>query len=132
MNGPEQSSRLFFAVGSVFGFTGVATGAFGAHTLKTQLTVEMLDIFETAVRYQLYHVFALLAAGLAARRAGFAATPIRIAGWCFIIGTVLFCGSLYVLALTGARWLGAVTPIGGFAFLVGWLALIRAVWKKGE
>lgn len=93
----------------------VALGAFGAHALKNRLSPEMLAVFETGVRYQAYHALALLL--LAALRG-----PDR-AGWCFLAGIVLFSGSLYALALTGARWLGAITPLGGLLFLAGWLFL---------
>ncbi len=100
------------AIGAGLMFLTVALGAFGAHGLKTRLAPEMLAIFETGVRYQAYHALGLLA--LAALKG-----PDR-AGWCFLVGIVLFSGSLYALALTGVRWLGAITPIGGVLFLVGW------------
>jgi uncharacterized membrane protein YgdD (TMEM256/DUF423 family) len=103
------------------GFLGVALGAFGAHALKDRLTPDMLAVFDTGVRYQMYHVFALLAAAW-----GWARWPSRAiaaAGWLFVAGMVVFCGSLYALAFTGVRALGAVTPLGGLAFLAGWLCL---------
>ena len=113
--------RLFFALGALSGLISVAAGAFGAHALRHRLVPESLSVFETAARYQMYHALALLAAGWAASRWP-GALP-KWAGWCFVLGTILFSGSLYPLALTGARWLGAVTPLGGVAFMVGWLCL---------
>ncbi len=119
--------RLFFALGSASGFVAVAAGAFAAHGLRERLTPEMLEVFETAVRYQLVHALALLAVAWAATRwPGGAATS---AGWLFLAGTVLFSGSLYALSLTGLRWLGAITPLGGLAFLVGWASLAWAAYR---
>ncbi len=106
---------------AVAGLLGVGFGAFGAHALEARLTPELLAVFETGVRYQMYHAFALLAAAW-----GWARWPSRafaIAGWLFIGGIVVFSGSLYALALTGIKGLGAVTPVGGLAFLGGWLCL---------
>ena len=119
--------RLFFAIGSISAFIGVAAGAFGAHGLKSRLSVEMLAIFETGVRYQMYHAFAILAVAWAVNR--WPNTTAAMAGWCFVVGTLVFSGSLYLLSLTGARWLGAITPLGGVAFLIGWLLLAYASWK---
>lgn len=105
----------------VAGFLGVALGAFGAHALKARLAPDMLAVFETGVRYQMYHVFALIAAAWA-----WARWPSRVfaaAGWSFVAGMVIFSGSLYLLAITGVRALGAITPLGGLAFLAGWLCL---------
>ncbi|MGH7847940.1 MAG: DUF423 domain-containing protein [Candidatus Binatia bacterium] len=119
--------RFFFLSGSISGFLGVALGAFAAHLLKERLTPEMTNIFEVGVRYQMYHAMALLAVGWAATR--WSSPSIVMAGWSFIVGTLIFSGSLYVLSLTGARWLGAITPLGGLAFLVGWLCLIWATLR---
>ena len=120
--------RLFFLIGVVSAFVGVAAGAFGAHGLRDRLSAEMLAIFEVGVRYQMYHAFALIAAAWAqARWPGALPTT---AGWLFVAGTIIFSGSLYLLSLTGQRWLGAVTPIGGLAFLAGWLCLAGACWKS--
>jgi uncharacterized membrane protein YgdD (TMEM256/DUF423 family) len=114
-------SRTFWFLGCVFGFLGVAAGAFGAHALRGRVPPDLLAVFETAARYQMYHALALLAASrMASRRCG------RLAGWMFAVGIVLFSGSLYVLALSGVRWLGAITPLGGAAFLAGWVALALA------
>lgn len=116
--------RLFFALGSLSGLLGVAAGAFGAHGLRDRLTPDMLAIYETAVRYHLVHALALLAAAWAAERFGGASAS--AAGWLFAAGTLLFSGSLYGLSLSGPRWLGAITPLGGVAFLAGWACLAWA------
>ena len=120
--------RLFFLAGALSAFVGVAAGAFGAHGLKSRLGEDLLAVFETGVRYQMYHAFALFAAAWAAARWPGALTG--AAGWLFVVGTVVFSGSLYALSLTGQRWLGAITPIGGLAFLAGWLCLAAACWKS--
>jgi uncharacterized membrane protein YgdD (TMEM256/DUF423 family) len=113
--------RLFFGLGAASGFVAVAAGAFGAHALRARLSPDLLGVFETAARYQMYHALALMAVAWAvARWPG--ALP-QWAGWLFIVGTVLFSGSLYALALSGVRWLGAITPLGGLAFLAGWICL---------
>ncbi|HKW46813.1 MAG TPA: DUF423 domain-containing protein [Gemmatimonadaceae bacterium] len=116
--------RTFLWVGALAGFVGVALGAFGAHGLRTRLSAEMLTVFETGVRYQMYHALAILIVALAAARLD--GWLIRFAGWLFTAGIVLFSGSLYALALSGVTVLGAVTPLGGLAFLVGWAALVIA------
>lgn len=121
--------RMFFGLGALFAGLSVASGAFGAHALRERLSPEMLAIFETGSRYEMYHGLALLAVAAAVGRwpDGMAAT----AGWCFVAGIILFSGSLTVLALTGIRWLGAITPLGGIAFLVGWAALVWTAWRGG-
>ncbi len=106
----------------------VAAGAFGAHSLRERLPSDLLSAFETGARYQMYHALGLIAAAWAATRWG-ASAP-SLAGWCFVTGTVLFSGSLYVLAASGNRWIGALTPIGGLAFMLGWLALAWGAWKQ--
>src|SRR5262245_58436350 len=111
------------------GFLAVAAGAFGAHALRARLTPGDLEIFETAARYQMYHALALLAAAWAVGRGPGGAA--QLAGWLFLGGTVVFSGSLYLLVLTGQRWLGAVTPIGGLGLLAGWLALAWAAARAG-
>jgi len=121
-------NRLWLAVGAASGLISVAAGAFGAHALKERLSPEMLVVFETGARYQMYHALALLAAGLLSER--LAAGPVTLAGWSFLAGTVLFSGSLYVLALSGVRAWGAVTPFGGAAFLLGWGALLAAALRR--
>lgn len=121
--------RVFFLLGAVFGMVGVAAGAFGAHALRLRLSAPMLEVFETATRYQMYHALALLGAAWVVDRWG--GGPGVVAGWAFVFGIVVFSGSLYVLALTGIRWLGAITPIGGAAFLLGWAMLGLAAWRGG-
>lgn len=120
--------RIFFLIGSVSGFVAVGLGAFAAHGLKARLPADLLAIFETGVRYQMYHALALLAAAWAHSR--WPGTLASASGWLFVAGTLLFSGSLYVLALSGVRWLGAVTPFGGLAFLAGWLCLAAAAWPR--
>jgi uncharacterized membrane protein YgdD (TMEM256/DUF423 family) len=113
--------RLLYICAAAAGFLGVALGAFAAHALKARLQPDMLAVFETGVRYQMYHVFALFAAAWAWSR--WANRIFAAAGGLFIAGIVFFSGSLYALSLTGLRWLGAITPLGGLAFLAGWLCL---------
>lgn len=109
------------ATGAVFGLLAVALGAFGAHGLRGRLSPGDMAIFETAVRYQMYHALGLvLVAALTALVPGFRG---RGVGWAFTLGVLIFSGSLYALVLTGQRWLGALTPLGGVALLVGWGAL---------
>lgn len=116
--------RTFWTLGCVFGFLAVAAGAFGAHALRARLGAEMLAVWETAARYQMYHALALLAVAMAGAR--WPAGGWTAAGWLFTAGIAVFCGSLYLLALTGTRWLGAITPLGGVCFLAGWIALALA------
>jgi uncharacterized membrane protein YgdD (TMEM256/DUF423 family) len=120
--------RLFFLLGALSAFVGVALGAFGAHGLKSRLSADMLATFEVGVRYQMYHAFALIVAAWAQTR--WPGTLTNVSGWLFVAGTIVFSGSLYLLSLTGQRWFGAVTPLGGLAFLAGWLCLAAACWKS--
>jgi uncharacterized membrane protein YgdD (TMEM256/DUF423 family) len=121
--------RVFFGLGALSALLAVAAGAFGAHALRNRLVPDTLTAFEIGARYHMYHALALLAAGWAvARWPGGAATA---AGWLFVVGTVIFSGSLYALSLTGQRWLGAITPIGGLAFILGWAALAWAALRAG-
>ena len=115
--------KNFLLFGAILGFLGVALGAFGAHGLRSRLSPEMLAVFETGVRYQMYHVFALLVVAVAIGHLG-QAKLLMIAGWAFIAGILIFSGSLYALALTGTTTFGAITPIGGLGFLVGWACLV--------
>ncbi len=119
--------RFFFVAGSIMAFLAVALGAFAAHGLKPRLTPEMVTVFEVGVRYHRYHALALLAVAWACAR--WPDSSAHIAGWAFLFGIVVFSGSLYMLSLTGMRWLGAITPIGGVAFLIGWIILVWAVWR---
>lgn len=116
--------RTFLLAGAVAGFIGVAFGAFGAHGLRGRLSPEMLAVFETGVRYQMYHALALLLTAVLATRLD--GRAIVAAGWLFVAGIVLFSGSLYLLAVTGVSILGAITPLGGVAFLAGWICLAAA------
>jgi uncharacterized membrane protein YgdD (TMEM256/DUF423 family) len=119
--------RLLYIGAAAAGFLGVAFGAFGAHALRTRLEPDMLAVFETGVRYQMYHAFAAFAAAWA-----YARWPRRVfgvAGVLFLAGIVVFSGSLYLLALTEERWFGAITPLGGVAFLAGWLGLAWGAWS---
>jgi uncharacterized membrane protein YgdD (TMEM256/DUF423 family) len=119
-------ARIFFILGGLFAFLGVAAGAFGAHTLRDAISAHYLNIFETGVRYQMYHSFGLLITGWALDKYG--DTYFRFAGWMFVAGILLFSGSLYAFVLTGSEWLGAITPLGGVSFLAGWLLIIIGFW----
>jgi len=116
--------RTFMLLGSVAAFLAVTLGAFGAHGLRGRLSPDMLAVFETGVRYHMYHALAILLVGLVMGR--LSGWLIQTAGWCFVAGIVLFSGSLYALALSGVTILGAVTPLGGVAFLAGWACLAFA------
>jgi uncharacterized membrane protein YgdD (TMEM256/DUF423 family) len=122
-----NTSRIFTIIAALSGCFSVAAGAFGAHGLKERLAPDHLAIFETGARYQMYHALALLAVAWAASQ--WPSPGIRASGWCFLAGTFLFSGSLYILALTGVRWLGAITPVGGVAFLAGWILLAWGAWR---
>ncbi len=116
-----KDAKVFLVAAAILGFAGVALGAFGAHALKEKLTPEQLARFETAVRYQFYHVFALLGVSLLSRV--WPDLNFAPAGWAFIAGVVIFSGTLYLIDLTGIRAFGAVTPIGGALLLAGWVLL---------
>ena len=113
--------KTFFAVGALLGCLGVAAGAFGAHALRDHLTPERLATYEVAVRYQMYHAFALIAAAWAVQR--WPTSHANVAAWLFIVGVVIFCGTVYALAFDTPRWLGAITPIGGLCLIAGWALL---------
>lgn len=118
--------KTFLLIGALAGFLAVAFGAFGAHGLRARLSPEMMAVFETGVRYQMYHALAILAVALMMPRLG--GWLVQTAGWAFTIGIVIFSGSLYALAVTGVTVLGAITPLGGLAFLVGWACLLIAAF----
>jgi uncharacterized membrane protein YgdD (TMEM256/DUF423 family) len=123
-------SRPFWILGCTLAFIGVAAGAFGAHALRARLPESLIAIFETGVRYQMYHSLALLLVALAA--AHLPGRLVHTAGWLFVAGILVFSGSLYLLAISGVRWLGAITPLGGLAFLAGWLLLALAGWRAAR
>lgn len=130
LDSAPAKERLFLSLGAISGLIGVAAGAFGAHALKAQLTPDLLAVFETGTRYQLVHAIALIVTGLVTQRRRGRAAP--AAGWLFLFGTVFFSGSLYVLALTGVRAWGAVTPFGGVMWLLGWALLAFAGGRSRE
>ncbi len=136
--------QRFLLIGAILGLLGVLGGTFGAHGLRPSLASiekataserlellekkqELAERWEVAVRYQMYHAAALLALGLSALKA---TKLVNAAGWCFIVGVVIFSGTLYALTLTGQRWLGAITPIGGVCIIVGWVLLAIAATKR--
>lgn len=119
--------RLWIILGAVNAFVAVAAGAFAAHGLRAKLEPRMLEVFETGARYQMYHALALLVVGWLASQSSSAVTT--AAGWCFLAGIVLFSGSLYALTTTGLTKLGAITPLGGTLFLVGWALVIVAATR---
>lgn len=120
--------RTFLLIGALAGVVGVTLGAFGAHGLRSRLTPDMLAVFETGVRYHLYHALAIIGVAAVADRLQ-AGRLILASGWLFLAGIVLFSGSLYLLSITGIRILGAITPFGGVAFLLGWACLAFAALR---
>ena len=122
-------ANLFRSLGAISGAFGVIIGAFGAHGLKNKLSVEMLTVYQTGVQYHFYHTFALLAVGLLALR--FQSELLTFSGWSFLFGILIFSGSLYALSISGVKILGAITPIGGLFFIIGWVLLAVAVIKAG-
>jgi uncharacterized membrane protein YgdD (TMEM256/DUF423 family) len=124
---PVNIDRILIAVGAGSARVAVAAGAFGAHLLRTRLGTDLLAVFETGARYQMYHALALIAVGLALGRG--AGQPAVWAGWLFVAGSIIFSGSLYALAVTGARWWGAITPFGGVCFLLGWALFAWSMWR---
>jgi len=117
----------WFVTGAIAAGLAVVLGAFGAHGLRSRVEPELLVIFETGVRYHMYHALALLAVGFAASR--WSSPLVGLSGWLFVAGMLIFSGSLYLMTFTGARWLGAITPIGGLAFILGWVALAVGVLR---
>jgi uncharacterized membrane protein YgdD (TMEM256/DUF423 family) len=124
------AAKLFLVLGALAGAAGVALGAFGAHALKARLTPDQLAVWQTAVQYHFWHALALVAIGIVGALALPGSTALRWAGWLMVAGLVLFSGSLYAMVLTGARWLGAVTPFGGTAWIAAWLLLAWAVLRS--
>lgn len=120
--------KLFVSIGSINAMIAVMLGAFGAHGLKSRLSAEMMDIFQTAVQYHFYHALGLLAVGIIAMHLPESGW-LKASGWAMIAGIVIFSGSLYLLSVTGIKWLGAITPIGGTAFIAAWILLAVAVLK---
>jgi uncharacterized membrane protein YgdD (TMEM256/DUF423 family) len=121
-------AKLFITLASLSGMLAVVFGAFGAHALKGKLDDQALKVFETAVQYHFYHTFALLVVGVIALNQP-QTVLLKSSGWLFVIGILVFSGSLYLLSLTGVRWLGAITPLGGLALIAGWGCLAAAGWK---
>lgn len=121
-------TKIFLILGSIFGALSVAFGAFASHALQNKLTPKALTIWETGTKYQMYHALALILVALLLSRLETPSLALNIAGCGFITGIALFSGSLYILSLSGIKWLGAITPLGGVAFLVGWSCLVVAAW----
>jgi len=121
-------AKLFITLASLSGMLAVVFGAFGAHALKGKLDDQALKVFETAVQYHFYHTFALLVVGVLALNQP-QTVLLKSSGWLFVIGILVFSGSLYFLSLTGVRWLGAITPLGGLALIAGWACLAATGWK---
>lgn len=125
--GGEGTVRTFLILASLLGFAAVAIGAFAAHLLKERLTPDLFAVFEVGVRYHMYHALALFVVAWAATQ--YPQVDFSPSGWFFIAGILLFSGSLYCMSLTGALWLGAITPLGGVSFLLGWGWLVWKFWN---
>ncbi|MBD2339398.1 DUF423 domain-containing protein [Calothrix sp. FACHB-156] len=121
-------TQIFLSIAAILGGLSVAGGAFGAHALREKISERSLEIFDTGTRYQMYHALALLVVALLLSRTESPPSTLVASGWLFIIGIVIFSGSLYALSLTGVKSLGAIAPIGGAAFIAGWGALAIAAW----
>lgn len=122
-------AKTFLVIAALSGLLAVIIGAFGAHGLKSKISEEMLAVYNTGVQYHFYHLLVLLVTGLLLLKWP-EAQAFKIAGWLFIAGMLVFSGSLYILAITGIRWLGAITPLGGLAFIGGWLALAIGFYQN--
>lgn len=118
---------IWLRIGCLAMFLAVALGAFGAHALRARLSPDMLAIFETGVRYHVYHALGLFAVAMVSDKNP--SSLVTAAGWSLTLGILVFSGSLYILSMTGVRWLGAITPIGGTAFLAGWILLLVATFR---
>lgn len=123
-------AQVWLALGALYGLLGVALGAFGAHALRTRLSADLLAVWKTAVEYQMFHALALLGVGLLLRSGTPPSPLLTLSGTCFAAGVLLFSGSLYALALSGVRVLGAITPLGGLLFLAGWALLLVVALKS--
>lgn len=121
-------ARFYIIIAAVSGFFAVVVGAFAAHGLKKVLAPEMIEVVKTGVQYQMYHALALLVVAFLLIHKP-ATAGLKACGWAFILGSLMFCGSLYALAMGGPRWLGPITPLGGLCFLVGWILLAIAGWR---
>lgn len=121
-------AKLFITLASLSGMLAVAFGAFGAHALKNRLDEYALGVYQTAVQYHFYHSLALLAVGVIALSQPQTAL-LKSSGWLFLLGILIFSGSLYLLSFSGLKWLGAITPLGGLAFIAGWACLAASAWK---
>lgn len=121
-------ARIFILIAAISGFLSVSIGAFAAHGLKKTLAPELIDVVKTGVQYQMYHALALLVVALFLIQKP-SASGLKASGWAFILGSLMFSGSLYALAMGAPRWLGPVTPLGGLCFLVGWVLLAIAGWR---
>ncbi len=124
-----MGAKIWFMWAAASSAIAVALGAFGAHGLKARVGADLLQVWETGARYHMYHALALL--GVAAAAKAFPSGLTTASGVCFLLGTVFFSGSLYVMTLTGMRWLGAVTPIGGVLFIAGWVLLGVGAYRQG-
>ena len=122
-------TKIFMAIAAILGALSVAGGAFASHALKEQISERSLEIFETGAKYQMYHALALLLVAILLTRLDVIPTTLVTSGIAFIVGVFLFSGSLYALSLTGIKWLGAITPLGGVAFLIGWGCLAVSAWN---
>ncbi|HKK15820.1 MAG TPA: DUF423 domain-containing protein [Gammaproteobacteria bacterium] len=124
-----QSVKLFLSLGAINAGLAVLLGAFGAHALKTRLTQEMLNVYQTGVHYHFYHALGLILTGILLQVLP-ASSLIKSAGWCMVAGIILFSGSLYLLSIYGFKWLGPVTPLGGTAFIVAWILLFTGIIRS--
>jgi uncharacterized membrane protein YgdD (TMEM256/DUF423 family) len=119
-------TQIFLTIAAIFGGLSVAGGAFGAHAWREKISARSLEIFDTGARYQMYHAIALLLVAILISRLENPPTTLLVSGWLFIIGVVIFSGSLYAISLTGIKSLGAIAPLGGLALMAGWAALAIA------
>lgn len=124
-----QTAKLFLILGGINAALVVMLGAFGAHGLKAKLTADMLAVYQTGVHYHLFHALGLLAIGIVATQIA-DSVWLKWSGWLMLIGIILFSGSLYVLSVSGLRWLGMVTPFGGVAFIAAWIVFVIAIAKS--